>query len=507
SERLPLEACIQEICDLTDLYSLQGLYEDSERRREHLDAFLQEARKFRENADLTSQGSLGDWLWHLERLAEAGKDIDIQDSSAESSCVSIKTIHKSKGLEYPFVFTAHMEYAFNLTSDVILADDSGLLGLSLYDHEQYQKDSSITKQLLSIGMCSRKRSEELRLLYVALTRAKQQLFLVMDDIHTGAVKKISSLCNLAPLLQTLPCLAPVLAEDAGCMRDWILQYLFSSRDAEHLLNAMDHGQSSATELAEYRVWTGNTAAPVTEESQKEKTALPDSALLRQMASQLAFSYTSVQTELVSKYSVTELAHPEAVSTELAHTPRLALKQARNLTGAARGTAVHKAMQYIRFEAAARDAAAEIQRLKTEGFLTDEEADAVSPELLSAFFQSKLYERIAASPEVLREKQLFVLIGELKLPHDSELLKKYGGTDGVLIGTMDLLFREGDSLVLVDYKTDYVKTENELLEEYSLQLGLYQKAAELILGIPVKEVYLYSFTLQKAIPVSMDTVRF
>ena len=507
AERLPLEECIRELCDLTDLYSLQGLYEDSEQRRAHLDAFLQAAQRYRENADLTAQGSLDGWLRYLDRLTEAEKDIDIQDASAERSCVQIKTIHKSKGLEFPFVFTAHMEHPFNNSTDAILADETGLLGCSIFDRERYQKAASITHQYLSCSMRRRKKSEELRLLYVALTRARQQLFLVLDEVHTGAVKKKTALCNLGPLLQTVPELAPVLAQDAGCMQDWLLQFLFSSAEAEHLLRAMDNGESSTSALVEYRVWTENQAEAMAEEQTKGKSMLPDEALLAQMQQQLAFRYASPQTELVSKYSVTQLAHPEAVSSDLARTPRLALTQEKKLTGAARGTAVHKSLQFMRFDAAAKDAAAELHRLHTEGLLTEAEAASVPPDMIAAFFQSPLYARIAASPEVLREKQLFVRIGELDLPADSRLLAMYGGTEGVLIGTMDLLFREADGWVLVDYKTDFAKHASDLLQEYSLQLGLYQKAAELIFGIPVREAFIYSFSLGKAIPVPLDEIRY
>ncbi len=507
ADRLPLEDCIREICDMTDLYSLQSISEDGDSRRSHLDAFIQAAQRYRENTDLTSQSSLGGWLFHLDRLTEAGNDIDLKDTTAESNCIAVKTIHKSKGLEFPFVFAAHPEHQFNLTADVILADEVGQLGLRLLDHEKFQKASSITRQYLSHGMRKRKISEELRLFYVALTRARQQLFLVTDEIHTGAVKSSTSLCNLGPLLEQVPALAPVLAEEAGCMQDWILLFLFGSADAEHMIRAMDNGESSTSNMAEYRVWTQDTALPSDGETTAEAICPADENALATMRAQLAFTYTSPQTELVSKYSVTQLAHPEAAASDLAHTPRLALTQTSALTGAARGTAVHKSMQYMDFAKAASDPAAELQRLCKGGYLTEAEAASVTPEQITAFFRSSLYERIAASPEVLRERQLFVRIGELPLPSDSRLIAQYGSTDGVLIGTMDLLFREDGGYVLVDYKTDYVQDEETLLREYSLQLGLYQKAAELMFGIPVKEAYLYSFTLGKAISVPLDEIRY
>ncbi|MBP0972555.1 MAG: UvrD-helicase domain-containing protein, partial [Oscillospiraceae bacterium] len=507
ADRLPLEECIREICEMTDLYSLQSIYKDGDIRRSDLDAFMQAAQRYRETTDLSSQGSLGGWLRYLDRLEEAGQDIEIKDAAAERSCIFVKTIHKSKGLEYPFVFVAHPEHEFNLRDDVILADEAGQIGLLMLDHETFQKASSITRQYLSHGIRKRKISEELRLFYVALTRARQQLFLVTGDIHTGAVKSTTSLCNLGPLLEEVPALAPVLAEDAGCMQDWILMFLFGSPDAERMIQAMDNGKCSKTKLAEYRVWTQDMALSCSEETETVQALPAEESVLVRMQAQIAFTYTSPETELVSKYSVTQLAHPEAAASDLAHTPRLAAMQTTALTGAAKGTAVHKSMQYMEFAKAAADPASELERLCKAGYLTEAEAQAVPVEQITAFFQSPLYERITASSEVLRERQLFVRIGELSLPADSRLIAQYGGTDGVLIGTMDLLFREGDGYVLVDYKTDYVRNAETLLQEYSLQLGLYQKAAELMFGVPVREAYIYSFTLGKEIRVPLSEIRY
>jgi ATP-dependent exoDNAse (exonuclease V) beta subunit len=135
-----------------------------------------------------------------------------------------------------------------------------------------------------------------------------------------------------------------------------------------------------------------------------------------------------------------------------------------LQGAQRGTAVHKMLQYMDFSAAAEDPEAELHRLQKTGCLTDAEAEALKPEKLSAFFTSDLYQRIAASERVEKEWQFFVEIGDLALPEDSGLHRNYAGTDGILIGTMDLLFREADGWVLVDYKTDYVRKPEELTEE-------------------------------------------
>lgn len=514
AEQTALEDCIRQIYEETDLLSLQGLYEDAALRREHLDGFMQAAKQYRENTELIQQSCLSGWLRYLDRLSEAGSDLSLSDSESESSSVFIKTIHKSKGLEYPFVFLAHPEHKFNMKSDreeAMHAEESGLLGLHLFDREKYMKFNSVAYQVLLNGIQRRQKSEEMRLMYVALTRAKQQLFVMMNRVRKGDVKETTSLCNLGDMLQAAPGLAAFLAPKATSMQDWLLHFLMASRDAAHLQKAMEDGESSHSELVEYCVWK-KPVAPVRSEPEPAEThALPDAELLEKMEKQLNFTYRSPDMALASKYSVTQLSHPESSVLEMARTPSFTLEgssgRKKKLQGAAKGTAVHKILQYMDLKAAAQDPAGELHRLSEQGFLNAAEADAITPEQLATFFASELYGRIAASQEVFREKQLFVRIGELALPEVSALAAQYAGTDGILIGTMDLLFREADGWVLVDYKTDHVSKGETLLQAYSLQLGLYQKAAELLLGEPVKEAYLYSFTLGKALKVDLDSIQF
>lgn len=513
AEENALEDCIRQIYDVTDLLSLQGLYPDAAQRRAHLDAFRQAAQGYRENTELSGQSCLGGWLRYLDRLSEAGHDLGVSASEADSSSVVIKTIHKSKGLEYPFVFLAHPEQKFNLSSDSrspLHADENGLIGLHLFNKDNYTKLNTVAYQLLLSDLHRRQKSEELRLLYVALTRAKQQLFLVMDRVQKGDVKAITSACNLGELLHDHPALAPLLAPGAGCMQDWLLFFLMSTSEFVHLEAAMENGQSSRSELAEYCVWTRPEVTPAPEPELREVNAVPDAGALAVMEQQLAFRYQSPYTELASKYSVTQLAHPESGMLELTKKPEFTLEnsagQKKKLRGAARGTAVHRMLQYLDMKAASEYPEAELKRLYSQGFLNEAEAEAIRPEQLAAFFADALYGRIAASEEVYREKQLFVRIGELALPEGSALAG-YAGTDGILIGTLDLLFKEADGWVLVDYKTDHVREEAALLKEYSLQLGLYWKAAELILGEPVKEAYLYSFSLGRSVPVRPENIDF
>ncbi len=519
-DAMPLEALVMQIYDETDLLSLQSLYEDAQLRRENLQVFIRLAKDYRQHADLTAQSGIGGWLRYLESIED--KPLDTGTVPAESEhCVSIKTIHKSKGLEYPFIFIAHMERRFSSkpSKAQLHTNGRGLVGLRLIDRDKYSKSKTAAYQYLLADTLHRQRSEEMRLFYVALTRAQQQLFLAMDreecrkfSLGTYPQKgKGEKKLMMAMLLEACPAAAASLAADAKCMQDWVLQYLLSGAEASHFLQALE-SDSCSSEKIDYLCRTAKPVEITEEKPQKQKLSdLPtaDTQTLNRMHRQLAFHYSSKQSDLVSKYSVTALSHPDREMDSRLAVPAF-LKEpqsskSRVLRGASRGTAVHKMMQYMDFSKAQHDPEAALHQMQEEGYLTALEAETLTIEQLRGFFASDLFQRIAVSPDVRKEEQIFVKIGELALPEDSDLYRKYVDTDGIMIGTMDLLFREGDGWILVDYKTDYVKTPEELTKKYSIQLALYQKAAEWILGEPVSEAYIYSFTLDCAIVVDLEKV--
>lgn len=522
-DAMPLEDLIMRIYDETDMLSLQSLYEDASQRRENLQAFIRLAQDYRKHADLTAQSGVSGWLRYLESIED--KPLDIGALPAESKhCVSIKTIHKSKGLEYPFIFVAHMENQFSNkpTKAQLHTAGNGLVGLRLIDRDKYRKSKTAAYQFLVADILRRQRSEEMRLFYVALTRAQQQLFLTMD--RGECMRFCLGTCNqkgkeekqlmMAMLLTACPEAAAALAADAKCMQDWVLQYLLSGSEAPHFLTALEHGKALSSQKVDYICCDAKQVEAAEEEPQKQLLAdLPpaDSETLDLMQRQLAFQCRTQQSELISKYSVTALSHPELEMAGKLAVPSFMKEtktgKPRVLRGASKGTAVHKMMQYMDFTKAQSDPETELKRMQDEGYLTALEAETLTIEQLKNFFASDLFKRIAASADVCKEEQIFAKIGELALPEDSELYRKYADTDGIVIGTMDLLFREGNGWILVDYKTDYVKKPEELTKKYSVQLALYQKAAELIKQEPVREAYIYSFALDCAIAVDLEKVEF
>lgn len=200
----------------------------------------------------------------------------------------------------------------------------------------------------------------------------------------------------------------------------------------------------------------------------------------------------------AKLSVTEIVEAEHEKTEkgekvefFPNLPRLS-DELDKLTAAEKGTFTHKFMQLADYNNARTDVKAELDRLTRNGFFSEKEAGGVYVEKLRRFFASDFFERMQKSTDIRREQQFLASVKDLKLPKE---LRNITGQDGMIQGIADCIFKEDDGWVLVDYKTDNFKSEEDM-EKYGTQLAIYKAAFELIYGEPVKSSYIYSFKLEK-----------
>ena len=316
------------------------------------------------------------------------------------------------------------------------------------------------------------------------------------------------------------------------MQDWILDFLFTCVDAPAFSEIVGETSefSQHTKYADYLCWTYEPPK-IAKDQKQDVSEQVDTSALELMTKQLEFKHEFPKSEQPAKYSVTALSHADIVTesideenrgkaeilTSVSENKPLTLEQAKtpNLTrrnhaeenrimnAAQRGTAVHTVMQHLDFESALQNPVEELECLQSEKLITEAQRKVMRPQQLEAFLSSELCQRILSAQKagnpICKEKQIFAMIADLNLPEKSPLALQYADTDGVLIGTMDLIFRENDGWVIVDYKTNRCSAE-ELIEKYQGQLWLYRKATELILGEPVKQTYLYSFHLGEALEV-------
>ena len=333
-----------------------------------------------------------------------------------------------------------------------------------------------------------------------MTRAREYLILGMPYSNTTGAK----LTAIAAEQLAFGGQTDTLTKTANSFSAWLYMTLVRNPACEPLRRMFGLECGSDEKQPFLPVVICADELPETEEEtlpQAAAAAQADPGLLTQIERQCSWQYESRLASLTAKYGVSELAKAEDFSAPLRR-PQFVREQ-HGLSGAERGTAVHTFMQYADFAAAAADLPAEIDRLESLGRLTARQAQAVRKSSIGHFFASELYQRIANAEKVWREQKFTVRLRDLTLTGPLEQLgRDYAGTDGMLIGIMDLVFAEPDGIVLVDYKTDRAANAEALLEQYTEQIRLYAEALHLLFSKPVKACYLYSVTLNKTVPVTL-----
>lgn len=506
---------IDFIYSRTDFMAVISVYKDSAKKKANLRLLPIYAEKF----DKNGSGGLSGFLRFIDSMLRNKKDFEAASAvSSVSDSVSIKTIHKSKGLEYPFVFLCRSFVKFNLrdtngkTVFSPFPDGSGSsVGFRITDSGKYAVYESFPREVLSEMLKKSQRDEEMMLLYVALTRAKYKLFITRrsDNEPVTLNKAVGDRrAELAALIRNndgkYDCRDA--AGECMCMEQWldIALSLFEKSDAEN-----------EKHLGECRVIF--TDGKLSENDGKTDDifvrALPDENRAKLFRENLADNYDRTLSVTASKLTVSEIAKKHEPKLRRffgeAVQERKAKKAVAGISAADRGTAVHSFMQFCDIKKLAetsqdkRDEAvvSEAKRLCSLGHLTAKQAECADPAIIGKFLDSDLCGRIIRSGNVMREKKFLVKIADLCIDKqilDNSGLMVYNETEGMLQGVADLIFEENGSLVLADYKTDRYVTPEELKERYSMQLYLYAKALSLIFNKPVTEACLYSFDLGTAV---------
>jgi ATP-dependent helicase/nuclease subunit A len=248
----------------------------------------------------------------------------------------------------------------------------------------------------------------------------------------------------------------------------------------------------------WRIEVLRSPEPSVAETFAEENAVADRELMEELKRRMAYQYPYLDySALPSKLAASQLSHGR-IQRENVAVARPAFLSEGGLTPAERGTALHTFMQFAHYSAAAADASAEVERLVNQGFLTKQQGKAISISRVNRFFRGDLYARMAKADRCLREVHFTI-----DMPA-AVLLERPAKADGsedeklVVQGIADCVFEEKDGLTVVDYKTDRVKTPEELIERYREQLRFYKTALERTLGMPVRDCLLYSFHMNATV---------
>ena len=526
----PVHQLILEVLERTGYGNYAKAMPDGAQRGANLNMLVEKAMEY----EKTSYRGLFNFVRYIEQLQKYEVDYgEVNISGAGESAVQIMTIHKSKGLEFPVVFAAGMGKRFNfrdMNAGILIHPDLGI-GADAILPEKRIVASALCKQIIRRELLRESLGEELRVLYVALTRAKEKL-LICGTIGNleGEIVSLSRFRDnkeeLLPLGVRMrgksywSYILPALSRHR-CMQGLFHEYgIYMNR------SALQYGDPAefVVEKITARDLAGNEILDqVQREMRKEELEnwdtekVYDSQIRQELERRFSFQYGfDYLRELPVKVSVSELKkrrfHDEeelesAVSYEeteedfVPWVPEfMKEKQEETYTGASRGTAYHRVMECLDYTKVDEpdQIRRQLRQMTDEKKLTYKEAESVRVKDIWTFVESPLGQRMknAFQNGSLKREQPFVIARRAE-----ELDPKWQADESILVqGIMDAWFMEGEDIVLADYKTDYVKPdqENMLAEKYRGQLEDYAGALERMTGRKVKERYIYSFCLGKEI---------
>lgn len=495
-----IHVLLEQILEETGYGNYIAALPGGEQRSANVEMFREKAVAF----EGTSYKGLFNFVRYMEQLQKYNVDYGEANLMEEDAdVVTLMSIHKSKGLEFPVVFVAGLGKSFNMQdvkSEMVIHPELGI-GIDRVDTKHRVKTPTLLKKVIQQNSQLESIAEELRVLYVAMTRAKEKL--IMTGTATDFEKMMRSYSSLENRKEkTLP--YHLLA---GALKyfDWVLPALYRKKAWDDvpmvLINVTKESlfretmeEAILSQFTKDALHHWNTELVYNEEARE------------QIETQFVYEYPHIHTQkMKQKLSVSELKKKiyleEAELEEETVYPFLPkfLQEEESLSGASRGTAYHKVLELLDFSKTYDENSLEavINQKQQGGFLSKEVAEAVRRHDILRFLHSDLGKRMqeAARRGMLYAEQPFVLGVPANTVYpdveDETLLVQ---------GIIDAYFEEDGEIVVLDYKTDRVHAESELLQKYRAQLAYYGEALERLTGKTVKEKLIYSFTLRKVIEV-------
>ena len=486
----------------TDMLAVFSNLPDGERRRANLLALYDAARRFEGSGH---KGLFG-FLTHIARMQESGLSVPVE--RAGGCGVRILSIHKSKGLEFPVVFLCGLERQFNegdASATILFHNELGL-GPKRTDRARMVRYTTIAREAVALRLRQQMRAEELRLLYVAMTRAEHKLFLVaaVNGKGTDWLETVAMRAQCPP--------PPRQMAQVRSMAPWVLTPALCRPDSTPLWQSLEGNRPApAAHLGpgwEMRLLSGGEyekelSPRVGREGGETAVSKEDRA---ELIARFKWHYPhSASVDMPSKLTATQLKgrqkDAEVAEDTASHAVRYApalrrpiFEQERPLTAAERGTALHQAMQYLNYQKTdtLEQVREEILRLVAGQFITPAQGEAADAEAIYTFFSSPVGQRLKRSSQVEREFKFSMLVPATDYYPESE-----PGERLLLQGVVDCWFREEDGTVtVVDFKTDRVTEENATAraENYRTQLETYTRALAEVMEIPVGRKVLWFFSV-------------
>lgn len=497
-------------CDklIKRLYNEMSILSLGDKESKNLLTLYEYAIKFESNGFK----GLYSFIKYVEELIESGVKLPSSDEITDENCVKIMTIHGSKGLEFPICFIFGCETPFSKASlkKSIQFDRHLGIGFTPHDKTGFAKyDSPLLRSIIYSKLTSEK-EEEMRLLYVAMTRAKERLYLVakLSDPN-DKLEKIKTICEYDKEYAVL---------SANSYIDWTFAAL-------EYANQKDFYRIEKYEVPDTEQLCGKHCVTFQNTDSLQPGSEGISELVTKLKKRFDYQYPFEHiSELPAKLSVSSLT-PDILDKNDEHIVSVSefegdfnavfendftcpehLEQITTSYGAEKGTATHTFLQFCDFENVVKNGIdEEIARLCNNRFITKRYADIIDKKQLEAFFESRLYERISAAKKVWREQRFNIFLPACEFTQNTKKKELLKNATIAVQGVIDIFFEDSDGkIVLCDYKTDYLTNAelsdhklalDKLSKRHSRQIFYYAKAIEKILGKAPDEIIIYSLPLK------------
>ncbi len=487
----PIDEFVKFLVKDTDIYNIFLATDNGEARKQNIRGFIDFAEKFTENGRM----GLGAFVRSLDNAVKSQK-MHMYNGVTSPDGVQIMSIHKSKGLEFPYVIVADCSADFNKRDayNPLKISRSTGIGLKIRDDEKFTTYNTVSSVATEKDILYGSASEELRVLYVAMTRAKEHItFACSFKSRDGLKKKIRLNNSLG--FDSCGKLHPYAVYKAKSMTEWLLTCFSQQADCEIVRDLCDISISK-----KYNTDYSMDVSPVTDyfsvdntEKSTEKCSV-DYDIIEKLNEKATYVY---------KYDCAGiLAKRTASSTEnkVDDGKYFATRKPKfinaSFTGADRGTAIHKFLELCDFKNAAEHFEDEKEKLLNSGKMNEKELSVLEASSIKAFFNSDVGARLLKADNVKREYEFSFLVKASFLYGD--LPDEIADEDIVVEGKLDCAFIENGKVILIDYKSDNITDTAVFKELYAPQLDIYSQAISECTEYQVSERYIYSFKLKQFI---------
>ena len=500
-EYLALDEFIWKLYSDTGFYNYVGLMTNGELRQANLKMLFQKAKQY----ESSNFKGLYNFINFIDKLKLSSGDMGAAKLIGENdNVIRIMSIHKSKGLEFPVVFLSSTGKQFNLmdlNQNVLLHQEMGI-GVKYIDYDKQIQYDTLSKAAIRNKMHIETLSEEMRVLYVALTRAKEKLIITgISNDYEKEHQKITE--QVERYEKNSNKINPILVKKYKKYLDWIMLVYEYEKENAQKIDLKVHSKKNILEETKKENREDVDVLKVFEGKAPERSDLEK--LEKEMKQKYKYQ---LETTIPTKTSVTNLKQmkleKEGIiekdeTIELPEPTFINEDKEEKLTGAQKGTLIHLCLQKLDYkqEYDLEKIKNFLQSLCKKEIISQNELENINPYKILEFTKSEIYEECKNAKELYKERPFYINIPA------SEIYDEDTESEILVQGIIDLYYiNRNDELVLVDYKTDYVEkgNENELIKKYEKQLELYQRALELATKKKVSKKYIYSVYLGKSLKI-------